>query len=189
MLVKTTLNKQILNGLTKTISAAISSCKPLIKAALEVIVTSTPSVYTAAPIDPQYDLSMWKKEALLFKLPTKYIVPSEFNYEYPHMNVPEFAFVGRSNVGKSSLISCLLQNDTLVKISKAPGCTKSVNYFAYIKGKNTHVNYLVDLPGYGFAKGKSEDKEKWKNFIEGYLRVRPSSILRYHFFSNEQKCC
>jgi GTP-binding protein len=54
------------------------------------------------------------------------------------------------------------QDNKLVRISKLPGCTKSVNYFAFIKGKNTHVTYMVDLPGYGFAKTSKTEKEKWQ---------------------------
>ena len=95
-------------------------------------------------------------------------------------NVPEFAFVGRSNVGKSSLIETLLGNPGIVRTSKLPGCTRSVNYFALLKGKNSnsHSTYMVDLPGYGFAKVKRDEKARWEAFIQGYLRNRPQSVLR-----------
>lgn len=147
----------------KSISANISSSPYRSQEQSEVIRTTVPSIYTATPLTPEYpDQSRWKKDTkVLFNYPAKFCIPSEFNYEYPVNNVPEFAFVGRSNVGKSSLISCILKDDKLVRISKLPGCTKSVNFFAFVKGKNTHVSYMVDLPGYGFAKVNKNEKEKW----------------------------
>jgi GTP-binding protein len=76
----------------------------------------------------------------------------EFNYKLPENRVPEFAFVGRSNVGKSSLVGALLGDNTLVRISKVPGCTRTVNYFGFMQKGNSAAAYLVDLPGYGFAR-------------------------------------
>ena len=130
-------------------------------------------------MDPFLDLSAWKGDAKkTFSLPSKFVLPVEFNYTYPVGNIPEFAFVGRSNVGKSSLIETLLGNPNIVRTSKMPGCTRSVNYFAFVKGKNSHSTYLVDLPGYGFAKAARDEKQRWTAFIESYLRERPQSVLR-----------
>jgi GTP-binding protein len=151
---------------------------------IRVLRTNIPSIYTASPIEPKLDLSPWKVEAKrLFSLTPVFVLPAVFQYKYPTGNVPEFAFCGRSNVGKSSLIETLLGDQKIVRTSKTPGCTRSVNYFALSKsnqerGVSAHECYLVDLPGYGFAKAGKEEKQRWKQFIEGYLRTRPSSVLR-----------
>ncbi|GAB4329208.1 MAG: ribosome biogenesis GTP-binding protein YihA/YsxC [Calditrichia bacterium] len=82
----------------------------------------------------------------------------------PKPELPEFAFAGRSNVGKSSLINCLLNRKKLANVSKQPGKTRTINYFL--------VNqdfYLVDLPGYGFAKVAQKEKESWAKMIEDYI--------------------
>ncbi len=79
--------------------------------------------------------------------------------------LPEIAFAGRSNVGKSSLINCLLGRKQLAKISRTPGKTRQLNYIL--------VNerfYFVDLPGYGFAKVSHKERERWAKLIESYLR-------------------
>ena len=144
-----------------------------------VLQTNASSIYTSTPLDPIVDCDKWVGEARkMFGYPTKYCTPSDFNYKYPDNHVPEFAFVGRSNVGKSSLVGALLGNDKLVRTSKMPGCTRSVNYFAFFKGKNSHLTYMVDLPGYGFAKAAKADKLKWQAFVEGYLRERQQTVLR-----------
>lgn len=78
---------------------------------------------------------------------------------------PEAAFAGRSNVGKSSLINCLLNRKNLARTSSSPGKTQTINFY--------HVNdtmYLVDLPGYGYAKASEEIKAKWGRMIERYLK-------------------
>ena len=79
-------------------------------------------------------------------------------------DLPEIAFVGRSNVGKSSFINCLTQRNKLAKASSEPGRTRLINYFA-ING----ACYFVDLPGYGFARVSDAEKDKWSDLIEGYL--------------------
>lgn len=77
----------------------------------------------------------------------------------------EIAFVGRSNVGKSSLINALTNNSKLAKTSSVPGKTKFVNYFK-INGGEFHI---VDLPGYGYHKASKQDEEKWIKLIENYF--------------------
>lgn len=89
----------------------------------------------------------------------------------PETNLPEYAFIGRSNVGKSSLINMLTDNKKLAKTSGRPGKTQLINHFI--------VNeewYLVDLPGYGYAKTSKENRFKWTKFIEQYLRERENLL-------------
>lgn len=85
----------------------------------------------------------------------------------PKPNFPEYAFVGRSNVGKSSLINTLTGRRKLAKISGAPGKTQLINHFLINKKW-----YLTDLPGYGYAKASKKDKAKWKKMTENYILNR-----------------
>jgi GTP-binding protein len=87
-------------------------------------------------------------------------------------SLPEIALVGRSNVGKSSLINHLLNQKNLARVSKTPGKTNLLNFFS-VDGKFL----LVDLPGYGYAKRAQSDKERWAPLIEHYLSTRPSLRL------------
>jgi len=81
----------------------------------------------------------------------------------------EVAFVGRSNVGKSSLVNALCGRRLLAKISKTPGKTRTINVFSIRDGK-----WIVDLPGYGFAAVPIEEKNRWKYMIEDYFSSRPA---------------
>lgn len=87
--------------------------------------------------------------------------------QLPKDRRPEIAFVGRSNVGKSSLLNALLERRELAKTSATPGKTQTINFFD-IDGKY----YFVDLPGYGFAKVPLAVKEAWGRLMTGYLRTR-----------------
>ena len=82
----------------------------------------------------------------------------------PKPGLPEVAFVGRSNVGKSSLINTLINMKNLARTSKQPGKTRSLNFFSM-----DERFFLVDLPGYGFAKISQSEQKKWQQAIEGYL--------------------
>jgi GTP-binding protein len=86
---------------------------------------------------------------------------------YPAGSLPEIAFAGRSNVGKSSLINCLVQRKKLVRTSRTPGLTRMINFFKINGGV-----YFVDLPGYGFAKVPEKVREQWKPMVETYLLGR-----------------
>lgn len=86
---------------------------------------------------------------------------------YPESNVPEVAFAGRSNVGKSSLINALVNRKNLAKTSGTPGKTRLINFFLI----NNRLS-LVDLPGYGFAKVSQAVKKSWGPMIETYLKER-----------------
>lgn len=90
----------------------------------------------------------------------------------PDPKIPEYAFIGRSNVGKSSLINMLCQNSKLAKTSGTPGKTQLINHF--LINQATDPWYLVDLPGYGFAKAPKKEQSKWMNFTRYYLRNRPN---------------
>lgn len=85
----------------------------------------------------------------------------------PETDLPEYAFIGRSNVGKSSLINMLTNQRKLAKTSSFPGKTQLINHF-----KINDNWYLVDLPGYGWAKVSKDSREKWRKMIRNYLQNR-----------------
>jgi GTP-binding protein len=87
----------------------------------------------------------------------------------PLPGMPEIAFAGRSNVGKSSLINCLLNRKGLVRTSSTPGRTQLLNFFEI-----NETLYFVDLPGYGFAKAPRSVREQWQPMVHGYLQGRKS---------------
>ena len=85
----------------------------------------------------------------------------------PEPNKPEYAFIGRSNVGKSSLINKLTNKKSLAKTSGKPGKTRLINHFLI-----NNEWYLVDLPGYGFAKVPEKERKKWEKYIQNYILKR-----------------
>ena len=87
--------------------------------------------------------------------------------QFPAATLPEIAFAGRSNVGKSTLINSLLNRKKLVKTSATPGKTQLINFF-----KINDQFYFVDLPGYGYAKVPESVRRKWQNLVEAYLSER-----------------
>ena len=87
----------------------------------------------------------------------------------PNSVAPEIAIAGKSNVGKSSFINFLVNQKSLARTSSTPGRTRLVNFFSINKGEF----YLVDLPGYGFAKVNDAEKEKWGKLIENYIQTSP----------------
>ncbi|MBE7015846.1 MAG: YihA family ribosome biogenesis GTP-binding protein [Ruminococcaceae bacterium] len=87
--------------------------------------------------------------------------------QYPKTDMPEFAFVGRSNVGKSSMINKLLNRKSLARVSSTPGKTITINFYNI-----DDTIFLVDLPGYGYAKRSKGDVESWGNMIDDYLYNR-----------------
>lgn len=99
----------------------------------------------------------------------KYEISNEDVHKCPSGNVPEYAFIGRSNVGKSSLINMLARNKNLAKTSQKPGKTLLINHFNVNDGEW----YLVDLPGYGFAQRGKEQRDKLYNIIQNYILDRP----------------
>ena len=94
--------------------------------------------------------------------------------EKPKQKLPEFAFIGRSNVGKSSLINMLCGNSKLAMTSSQPGKTRLVNHFLI-----NNEWYLVDLPGYGYAKMSATDKKKLEDVIRNYLNFSEEMVLLF----------
>ena len=116
----------------------------------------------------------------------KYVISSPGYEKCPTPDRPEYAFIGRSNVGKSSVINMICNNEKLAKTSGSPGKTQLINHFEIISsidesdGKkkiNTYKWYLVDLPGYGFAKVSISSRRRWEQMIENYLRKRENLTM------------
>lgn len=101
----------------------------------------------------------------------EYVISSPDIEQCPVADKPEYAFIGRSNVGKSSVINMLCDNQKLAKTSGTPGKTQLINHFIVNKEW-----YLVDLPGYGFAKVSQNARNRWEQMIETYLRKRENLV-------------
>jgi len=119
--------------------------------------------------------------AEMFIKSAEYVISSPDYSKCPSPDRPEYAFIGRSNVGKSSLINLLTNDQKLAKTSGSPGKTQMINHFSIQSWKGTappanHQKpdqwYIVDLPGYGFAKVSQSSRKRWEQMIENYLRKR-----------------
>jgi len=97
----------------------------------------------------------------------EFVTSADDPRQYPPPNRPEIAFAGRSNVGKSSLINTLVERNNLVRTSKEPGRTRRINFYDV----NDEL-YLVDLPGYGYARVSKRERASWGEIIDTYLQVR-----------------
>tara|TARA_B100000686_G_scaffold319488_1_gene370288 strand:- start:427 stop:1008 length:582 start_codon:yes stop_codon:yes gene_type:complete len=97
----------------------------------------------------------------------EFLLSASSKRQFPASTLPEIAFAGRSNVGKSTLINSLLNRKKLVKTSATPGKTQLINFF-----KINEKFIFVDLPGYGYAKVPQSVKQKWHNLVEDYLSER-----------------
>jgi GTP-binding protein len=108
----------------------------------------------------------------------KFLIAAADPKLFPPSNAPEFAFLGRSNVGKSSLINSLL-GEKLAHVSSTPGRTRTINFIGiYAKSGQLHPELmLVDLPGYGYAKLSRSITAEWPKFIEPYLKERATLAL------------
>lgn len=104
----------------------------------------------------------------------KFVISNTDHLKCPPATIPEYAFIGRSNVGKSSLINMLAGRKALAKISGTPGKTQLINHFII-----NEKWYLVDLPGYGFAKISKSIRQKWENMIWNYLINRSNLITTF----------
>lgn len=101
----------------------------------------------------------------------KFVISNTDINECPTDGKPEFAFIGRSNVGKSSLINMLVDKKDLAKTSGRPGKTQLINHFII-----NNEWYLVDLPGYGYARASKSSRSQWERFISDYLTKRKTLI-------------
>lgn len=111
----------------------------------------------------------------------RYLISSPDYEKCPLPDKPEYAFIGRSNVGKSSLINMLCNNTQLAKTSNSPGKTQMINHFEINsvakEGDSKEIKwYLVDLPGYGFAKVSISSRRRWEQMIENYFRKRTNLL-------------
>lgn len=111
----------------------------------------------------------------------QYLISSPSYEKCPPADKPEYAFIGRSNVGKSSLINMLAGNEKLAKTSNTPGKTQMINHFEITSvskpGDSKEMKwFLVDLPGYGFAKISRSSRRRWEQMIENYLRKRENLV-------------
>ena len=113
----------------------------------------------------------------------EYLISSPDYEKCPGADRPEYAFIGRSNVGKSSLINMITNSQKLAKTSGSPGKTQMINHFEIKTLPENHKPYqkpdewfIVDLPGYGFAKVSISSRRKWEQMIEGYLRKRQNLV-------------
>jgi GTP-binding protein len=118
------------------------------------------SLFNVFILFPSYFCDMKIKQA-------EFVISNSDYKLCPTDGKPEFAFIGRSNVGKSSLINMLVGNKNLAKTSGRPGKTQLINHFVI-----NNEWYLVDLPGYGYAKASKVSRAKWEKFISEYLTLR-----------------
>jgi GTP-binding protein len=108
----------------------------------------------------------------------RYIISSPGYKQCPAPDRPEYAFIGRSNVGKSSLINMISGQKALAKISATPGKTQLINHFE-LTGTDRKPWYLVDLPGYGYATVSQKARHNWENMIESYIRKRENLVCLF----------
>lgn len=110
------------------------------------------------------------------KLTANFIVSAEKLSQCPNFNLSEFPLLGRSNVGKSSFINALANNNKIAKTSNTPGKTRLINFFNF-----SEKFIIADLPGYGYAKVSKEAQAKWQNYLEEYLLNRPQikSLIQF----------
>jgi GTP-binding protein len=110
-----------------------------------------------------------EKGRLLFAKPCEFVLGAARLEQIPVGTLPEVAFAGRSNVGKSSLVNALTGRKTLARVSNTPGRTREINFF-----RLGDTLMLADLPGYGFARASKTESERWAGLIFEYLRGRPN---------------
>ena len=106
----------------------------------------------------------------------QFVVSSPDVMMCPKTTIPEYAFIGRSNVGKSSLINMLCHDPKLAKTSQKPGKTLLINHFLISPTRSNQTWHLVDLPGYGFAQTGQKQREKLKTMIERYCLLREALV-------------
>jgi GTP-binding protein len=108
----------------------------------------------------------------------EYLISNADYKQCPPPDRAEYAFIGRSNVGKSSLINMLCNKKALAKTSSAPGKTQLINHFDVVSNDKKKW-YIVDLPGYGYAKVSQSSRRRWQQMIEGYIRKRENLVCMF----------
>jgi GTP-binding protein len=106
---------------------------------------------------------------------SSYLISSPSVDKCPTPDKPEYAFIGRSNVGKSSVINMLTNKKELAKVSASPGKTQLINHFT-VQSSDKKEWYLVDLPGYGYAKRSQSQRKSWQKMIEEYIKKRENLV-------------
>ena len=111
----------------------------------------------------------------------RYVASAVKKEQYPETERPEIVFIGRSNVGKSSLINSLTRVRNLARVSAQPGKTQTINFYEvglkWREEERRKIFYLVDLPGYGYARTGKEQRKIWAKFIEEYLLTSPRLLF------------
>lgn len=115
---------------------------------------------------PRFSFARSRKQSLKVRF-AEFVTSVGRPDQIPQDGLPEIAFAGRSNVGKSSLLNCLLNRKALAKTSRTPGKTRTLNY--YIVNREL---YLVDLPGYGYARRSHSEREQWAMLVNAYIQDR-----------------
>ena len=121
------------------------------------------------PAEAAADAEAVEQGRLLFAAPCQFVAGATEDSALPPDTLPEIAFVGRSNVGKSSLVNALTGQSALARVSRTPGRTRQVNFFAL--GERL---MLVDLPGYGYAEAPKREIARWTGLIARYIKGRAS---------------
>lgn len=125
------------------------------------------------PADDPFDPREQERGRLLFARPCAFLLGAVSLDTLPASALPEVAFAGRSNVGKSSLINALTGRRTLARTSNTPGRTREINFFL-LGDPAGEALHLVDLPGYGYARVSKHAVDRWTRLVRGYLRGRPN---------------